>query len=82
MPVTKVTLHYRDPAAKSLNCAVCGARLTFGALHRWWLRNTWTDKREHYTEGQGCWPGDWFVPCGKLGEDSPPATAQAGERVG
>lgn len=28
--------------------------------------NTWTDKRENYHEGSGCWPGDWFVPCGRL----------------
>lgn len=65
-----VTLHYRDPAKVSVACSVCGASLLRGKLDRWWLRNTWTDKRHHYGEGEGCWPGDWMVPCGRLPDDS------------
>jgi hypothetical protein len=62
-------LHYRaDRLHKT--CDVCGVNLSRGELDGWWLRNTWTDRRDDYREGEGCWPGDWMVPCGRLPDDS------------
>lgn len=64
-----VTLHYRSPRTAPA-CAVCGANLSRPAS-RWWLANTWTDAREHFTEGSTHTPGETARPCGRL----PDATA-------
>lgn len=68
--MTVVTLHFRaDRLHKT--CAVCKADFArHGQTDRWWLRNTWTDRRDDYHEGEGCWPGDWMVTCGRLPDDS------------
>ncbi len=67
--MANVTLHYRaDRLHKT--CAVCGVSLNRGDGDRWWLRHTWTDRRDSYHEGSGCWPTDWFMPCGRLPDDS------------
>lgn len=68
--MAKVMLHYRaDRLHKT--CVVCGADFArHGQTDWWWLRNTWTDRRDDYHEGEGGWPGDWMVPCGRLPDDS------------
>ena len=78
--MTEVTLHFRaDRLHKT--CAVCKADFArHGQTDRWWLRNTWTDRRDDYHEGEGCWPGDWMVPCGRLPDDSKTPNARANAR--
>lgn len=64
-----VTLHFKAQIG-SRECAVCGARLDRTDRDHWWLRNTWTASVSDYQEGGGTWPTDWFLPCGRLPDES------------
>jgi hypothetical protein len=70
--VSIVTLHFRSPRTAPA-CAVCGAKLTRGGRDRWWLSNTWTDLRGHFTISSTHTPGEIARPCGQL-----PGTAPGG----
>ena len=56
-------LHYR-PARTDKACAVCGVKFP-GDTSNWWLRNTWTDRRDSYRRDWDEFGGE-FRPCGTL----------------
>ena len=58
-----ITLHFRVDGSPL--CAVCGANID-RPISRWWLSNTWTRHRGHYTKGETNMPGEYSRPCGSL----------------
>ena len=61
--MSNITLHFRVDGSPL--CAVCGANIDRPA-GRWWLSNTWTRHRSHYSAGATNMPGEYSRPCGSL----------------